>query len=66
MKACNDAQLSFVDSLPEKYNTFVGSGGGQLSEVRSNASPLPGPFLRRRPSSSWTRRPVLLTTPPRR
>ena len=31
VKACNDAQLGFVDNLPEKYNTFVGSGGGQLS-----------------------------------
>ncbi|CAK9118002.1 unnamed protein product [Durusdinium trenchii] len=30
-KACADAQLSFVDNLPEKYNTFVGAGGGQLS-----------------------------------
>mmetsp|Transcript_59499 Transcript_59499/g.139248 ORF Transcript_59499/g.139248 Transcript_59499/m.139248 type:complete len:1290 (-) Transcript_59499:79-3948(-) len=30
-KACQDAQLTFVDSLPEKYNTFVGAGGGQLS-----------------------------------
>ncbi|CAE7635908.1 unnamed protein product [Symbiodinium microadriaticum] len=33
-KACADAQLGFVDNLPEKYpgyNTFVGSGGGQLS-----------------------------------
>jgi len=30
-KACADAQLGFVDSLPNKYNTFVGSGGGQLS-----------------------------------
>jgi hypothetical protein len=30
-KACADAQLSFVENLPEKYNTFVGAGGGQLS-----------------------------------
>ena len=30
-QACADAQLSFVDNLPEKYNTFVGAGGGQLS-----------------------------------
>jgi len=30
-KACADAQLGFVDNLPDKYNTFVGSGGGQLS-----------------------------------
>ncbi|CAL1142099.1 unnamed protein product [Cladocopium goreaui] len=30
-QACDDAQLGFVDSLPEKYNTFVGAGGGQLS-----------------------------------
>ncbi|CAJ1374272.1 unnamed protein product [Effrenium voratum] len=30
-QACADAQLSFVDALPEKYNTFVGAGGGQLS-----------------------------------
>ncbi|CAE7539788.1 ABCB1 [Symbiodinium natans] len=30
-KACEDAQLGFVDGLPNKYNTFVGSGGGQLS-----------------------------------
>ena len=30
-KACADAQLGFVDNLPEKYSTFVGSGGGQLS-----------------------------------
>ncbi|CAE7381505.1 ABCB1, partial [Symbiodinium pilosum] len=30
-KACSDANLSFVDNLPDKYNTFVGSGGGQLS-----------------------------------
>ena len=26
-----DAQLNFVENLPEKYNTFVGAGGGQLS-----------------------------------
>lgn len=31
MKACQDAQLNFVENLPEKYNTFVGAGGGQLS-----------------------------------
>ena len=31
MQACQDAQLSFVDNLPDKYNTFVGAGGGQLS-----------------------------------
>lgn len=35
MVACHlhqqDAQLNFVDNLPEKYNTFVGAGGGQLS-----------------------------------
>ncbi|OLP94424.1 Multidrug resistance protein 1 [Symbiodinium microadriaticum] len=30
-KVCVDAQLGFVDSLPEKYNTFVGSAGSQLS-----------------------------------
>ena len=30
-KACADAQLGFVENLPDKYNTFVGSGGGQLS-----------------------------------
>ena len=30
-KACADAQLNFVENLPDKYNTFVGSGGGQLS-----------------------------------
>ncbi|OLQ10644.1 Multidrug resistance protein 1 [Symbiodinium microadriaticum] len=30
-QACADAQLTFVDSLPDKYNTFVGAGGGQLS-----------------------------------
>lgn len=30
-QACEDAQLGFVDNLPEKYNTFVGAGGGQLS-----------------------------------
>ncbi|CAJ1336106.1 unnamed protein product [Effrenium voratum] len=30
-QACADAQLGFVDNLPEKYNTFVGAGGGQLS-----------------------------------
>ncbi|CAJ1449438.1 unnamed protein product, partial [Effrenium voratum] len=31
VQACADAQLGFVDNLPEKYNTFVGAGGGQLS-----------------------------------
>ncbi|CAK9045272.1 ATP-dependent translocase ABCB1 (ATP-binding cassette sub-family B member 1) (Multidrug resistance protein 1) (P-glycoprotein 1) (Phospholipid transporter ABCB1) (CD antigen CD243) [Durusdinium trenchii] len=31
IQACADAQLNFVDTLPEKYNTFVGAGGGQLS-----------------------------------
>lgn len=30
-KACKDAQLTFVDSLPEGYKTFVGSGGSQFS-----------------------------------
>ena len=25
-QACADAQLTFVDSLPDKYNTFVGAG----------------------------------------
>ncbi|CAK9090245.1 ATP-dependent translocase ABCB1 (ATP-binding cassette sub-family B member 1) (Multidrug resistance protein 1) (P-glycoprotein 1) (Phospholipid transporter ABCB1) (CD antigen CD243) [Durusdinium trenchii] len=30
-QACADAQLGFVENLPEKYNTFVGAGGGQLS-----------------------------------
>ena len=25
-QACADAQLTFVDTLPEKYNTFVGAG----------------------------------------
>eukprot|EP00930_Biecheleria_cincta_P042445 TRINITY_DN29208_c0_g1_i1.p1 TRINITY_DN29208_c0_g1~~TRINITY_DN29208_c0_g1_i1.p1 ORF type:complete len:1315 (-),score=229.41 TRINITY_DN29208_c0_g1_i1:121-3717(-) len=30
-QACKDAQLDFVDKLPEKYNTFVGSGGSQFS-----------------------------------
>ena len=31
VKACENAQLGFVENLPEKYNTFVGAGGGQLS-----------------------------------
>ena len=26
-QVCADAQLGFVDTLPEKYNTFVGAGG---------------------------------------
>jgi len=30
-RACHDAQLDFVDKLPEKYNTYVGSGGSQFS-----------------------------------
>ncbi|CAE7260932.1 ABCB1 [Symbiodinium pilosum] len=30
-KACRDAQLDYVENLPEQYNTFVGAGGGQLS-----------------------------------
>mmetsp|Transcript_57302 Transcript_57302/g.101615 ORF Transcript_57302/g.101615 Transcript_57302/m.101615 type:complete len:1276 (+) Transcript_57302:45-3872(+) len=30
-KVCEDAQLGFVDKLPEKYETFVGSGGNQFS-----------------------------------
>ncbi|CAE7217756.1 ABCB1 [Symbiodinium natans] len=30
-KACQDAQLDYVESLPDQYNTFVGAGGGQLS-----------------------------------
>jgi len=29
--ACADAQLQFVDALPAKYDTFVGSGGNQFS-----------------------------------
>ena len=31
VRACADAQLGFVDALPERYDTFVGSGGSQLS-----------------------------------
>lgn len=30
-RACAEAQLGFVEALPEKYHTFVGAGGGQLS-----------------------------------
>lgn len=31
MQACADAQLTFVDHLPEKLDTYVGSGGSQFS-----------------------------------
>lgn len=30
-KACKEAQLDFIEALPEKYDTFVGSGGSQFS-----------------------------------
>mmetsp|Transcript_30535 Transcript_30535/g.54595 ORF Transcript_30535/g.54595 Transcript_30535/m.54595 type:complete len:1272 (-) Transcript_30535:403-4218(-) len=30
-QACNDAILTFVEALPLKYDTFVGSGGSQFS-----------------------------------
>lgn len=30
-RVCHDAQLDFVDKLPDKYKTFVGSGGNQFS-----------------------------------